>query len=241
MSVVAAAILTSAAVTYVGAEEAADITEQGNKDATALGYAQLDFSREQFELDNERYERDYTRYMDIYGDIEENLGAFYENLTPETLAAAGLQEQAQTFAKAKEQITTNLAQRRIEGSGLEASIMSQAELKNAETKAKIRADAPIQVAQLQQGFVQGKGAQPQPPSEANVLNSMQNLQSTIQSNANREAQTTASLYNSAGSLLSTGLQLYSSGATASGGNTVRDTDYISSPSINPSTGKEWGA
>ena len=126
----------------VAALEAAKL----NREASA---EQLAFQREQF-----------SRWEGIYGDIEENLGEFYNNLTPEYVATRGLQAQQQAYQAAATRTREGFARSGITG-GAQSDIQSREAMENARVKAAIRADAPFQVAEQQQSFVSlgtGQGA-----------------------------------------------------------------------------------
>lgn len=80
-------------------------------------------------------------WEEMFGPIEQNLADHYKNLTPDTLAAAGLQDEAENFARTATRITTSLAQKRIGGSGLEADLLAKSEISSAEKRADIRKEA----------------------------------------------------------------------------------------------------
>ncbi len=97
-------------------------------------------------------------WTEIYGDLEQNLADYYTNLTPDILEATGLQDEAESFAKAKKHYTTLIAQRGLGGSGLEADFLAKQEIGSAERRAEIRATAEETVREKQRSFLQG-GAQ----------------------------------------------------------------------------------
>ena len=94
-------------------------------------------------------------WTELYGELEQNLADYYTNLTPDVLKATGLQDEAESFAKAKEQITTRIAQRGLGGSGLEADLLAKQEIGSAERKAEIRATAEETVRERQRSFLHG--------------------------------------------------------------------------------------
>lgn len=123
------------------ADESADLQEQALSDQQAAEAASLAFQKEQ-----------YDRWKGIYGDLEENLGEFYQGLTPDYIAAQGLQEEQKAFQKTMTQVSESLKQMGV-SEGAQADIMARAEIENAQAKAKIRAEAPYKTAELQQSFL----------------------------------------------------------------------------------------
>lgn len=230
MSVVAAAVVTSAVVGSKSADKAQDRADARQASSDALAEDRLAFDREQFDEQNRRYNRDYNRFMRIYGDVEDNLGKFYDQLTPEFLEAAGLQENKQEFARAREQIKTSISQRNLDGSGLVASELSKTHIAEAEANAEVRRDAPLKVAEMKQGFVNRAPASPAAPSGDRLSASMGHVQQLAQQGADRQQATADSMYNSAGQMLSAGLmyagQQHYTPSSASGGTLV--TDYNAS-------------
>ncbi len=137
----------------------------------------------------------YSRWVTIYGDIEENLGKYFENLTPETLIANDLVKEAEGFAKSQEKVKALFAQRGLKDSGLELSTLTNQEFASAETRAGIRASAEQRVANAQQSFV-NKGAK---DPGANVTQ-------LISNEATRQANFANQTFAASASLLNTGLE-----------------------------------
>jgi len=153
----------------------------------------------------------YDEWKDIYGDVEQNLADFYEDLTPEFLISSGLQEEAQSFATAQTKIKSSLAQRGLDASGLEAGLIAQQEIGSAEKRAEIRRDAPLKVAQMQQEFLQPNLARKQ-TGERNIATAMAggaSIQDQIAAGeVSRAEAESSSLWQSTGTLLSTGLKQF---------------------------------
>lgn len=183
--------------------------EQASERAEALSAAELDFAMER-----------YDDWKAIFGPLEENMADFYNNLTPEVLETAGLELQSEEFSKAREQAMTTLEQRGLTGSGLEADFTAKSNLTSAESRAKIRRDAPFKVAEMQQGFL-----------NSNITEksaSMAGVSQTMSRNTNRAEQDAISMWDSSGRLLSTGLESYGRRSpTADEGTTesYSDNDY----------------
>ena len=98
------------------------------------------------------YNGEASQWEDVFGSITDNLGNFYKNLTPERLAATGLQQQQLEFQAAQQQVQKQFAQRNITG-GAQQQIEAQMSAENAKARAEIRRSAELQVPQLQQSFV----------------------------------------------------------------------------------------
>lgn len=216
MTWVGTGIAVSAGINYIGGRNASKDADKRQDSANAVTQEQLDFNKDVYAdqldfqlLDRERFDKRYDKLESIFGPIEENLGNFYNSLTPETFTAAGLQEQNQQFQEAKTNFNTQLAQRKLTGSGVGVAALKDMELQNAKEKATIRRDAPFKVADAKQGFLAtrgGAGAPPGPTDTSGVNASYGNQANALQQQANNASNTASSLYQSAGNLLMTGLQ-----------------------------------
>lgn len=103
----------------------------------------------------------YEDWQETYGPIEQNLAQFYGSLSPESLAATGLEKQQKSFQTMQEQSKRSFAQRGIDSPAQEF-MENVSKLYNAEVRAKIRTEAPFKVAQAKGQFVaSGRGAQAQ--------------------------------------------------------------------------------
>ena len=141
----------------------------------------------------------YDRWVEIYGDIEENLGEFYDNLTPDRFIAAGLEESQQKFQAQREQTMATLDQRNLTRSGITAALESQSKIAQAEHEAGIRRDAEFKVAEAKQSFVK-------PADTSGVVNAMNNKGAMYEAQAERHRANSASMYQSAGQMLGAGLK-----------------------------------
>ena len=184
------------------AKKAGDRAEDQNNKALALGDRELAFEEERWAEEQARYEE----WKAIYGPIEENLGEFYSNLTPETYTAAGLEFNQVELDKANTQALETFAQRGLSSSGLTASTEQQSSRTAAENKAKIRFEAPFKVAKEKSDFLsQGNGGPQYGPTGANLSIAMGNQTDRATAQTDRAYANANSLWGSTGSLLSTGL------------------------------------
>ena len=140
-------IAGATAVSGYMASKSADKATDAASDAAA---AQIAFERER-----------YADWKDTYGGVEENLSAYFSNLTPDYYVAQGLEAFQKESQAQLEQVRTTLAQRGIGDSGIAA----QAELgfaqEGAEERARIRAEGPKLAREDQFRFLQaGLGLSP---------------------------------------------------------------------------------
>jgi len=96
----------------------------------------------------------YDRWNSIYGTLQENLGEFYNNLTPQMLSATNLQMRQREYQTAVDTVRKNFAQRGV-ASGAQSAIEAGMVMDNARDRAQIRAAAPFQVAEAKTGFLTG--------------------------------------------------------------------------------------
>ena len=180
MTVAYVAVGVSAYSAYQGKKAAG---RAGDLDAQALAFA-----REQYE-----------DWKEIYGPIEDALGEFYGNLTPDYIEAQGLQAQEKQYTAAKENMKEFFAVNEIE-SGAAADLFTKSELSNERSKAQIRADAPIKTAELKQGFL-SLGLGQKASAQSSVTNA-------LNTGATRAAGDADRGFDAAGDALSSAIDLY---------------------------------
>lgn len=174
MSWATVAVAGATAVSGVMASRSAD---KASKRASRASEAELAFAREQ-----------YADWKATYGPIQENLSAYYSNLTPEYYESIGLEAVAKEQAETSEQIQATLAQRGITDSGVAASLDAQLEMDAARQRASVRQDAPRSMMQDQQNFLAiGQGVNP-----------ASNVQGALANQSARTAATSASAQRAAG-------------------------------------------
>lgn len=128
---------------YAGQEAAQKNASQAASQATDIAQAQLSFSKEQ-----------YADWQAVYGDIQKNLGDYYENLSGDSLAAQQLSAQAREYSDAYRKVNQQLAQRGISQSGIAAAQDVAMASQSANTRAVIRAGAEDMARTKQAGFLQ---------------------------------------------------------------------------------------
>jgi hypothetical protein len=189
MSGVATAIAGAAVVGAVAQSKAAS---KANRTAKNSAAAELDFAKQQ-----------YQDWQDIFGPIQDNLADYYNNLTPDYIAATGLQNVETERAAALERVNQSLAQRGLLGSGLEAAAITDIELETAERKSQVRSDAPMQAAQQKLGFLSlGYGQNPAGTLQNTLSNRAQQDRGYAVSQQQAAGQAVGSAITTAGTALS---------------------------------------
>jgi len=143
MVAVGGATLVGAGLAYQSSQEEGERAEKMNEKSIA-------FEREKL-----------AEWQETYGGLEDNLAAYYNQLTPEFYEAQGLEAFQKEQQVAQERIKTSLAQRGIEDSGIALALEHQTAQEGAEQRATIRAEAPMKTAEEQRKFLQvGLGLAP---------------------------------------------------------------------------------
>lgn len=104
----------------------------------------------------------YDDWMNVYGDIQSNLGKYYNSLTPEYYEAVGLEAFEKERQTAMTRLNEHFAQAGISPrSGVALSIKSQQDMEAARSRADIRRSAPSMAAEEKRQFLQvGLGQNP---------------------------------------------------------------------------------
>ena len=191
--VIAAGI--SAAGSMFSANKASSAAKKASKEANKIAKAELDFAMER-----------YDDWQAVFGPIQDTLSNYYNNLTPELITAQGLENYELEKDTALTHVRETLAQRGLGTSGLAAGVELQTELASAETRARIRAEAPMKVAQQQMSFLNAG------------LGSGENAANGVQGVLSGQAQTAAQVASNAGA----------AAGKAQGAATSAVTDFITS-------------
>ena len=132
----------SAGIGLFTADKSARAAEAAGDAAGAAELEQVAFAKERYE-----------DWKEVFGPIQDNLSAYYQSLSPAYFAARGIESFEEEQEKALTRINERFAQLGLEDSGIAAAVEVQAELAGAEERARIRADAPSQVAAEQSDFL----------------------------------------------------------------------------------------
>ena len=168
------AIIGAAAIGAVASNSAASKASSSANAAMASADAQAQL---QFEMGMEQLDFQKQQYEDweaIFGPIQENLSSYYQNLTPDSYAAQGLQGLQQSYQVSRQNLDKNLASRGISDSGVAAAAQTQLEASRMSIAAGIKQSANDQVTQQQSSFL-GLGLGQQGALQAGVANSYSNL------------------------------------------------------------------
>lgn len=173
-------------------------SNSANKAASAAESTQLDFEKQQYE-----------DWKAVYGPVQDNLGAYYSNLTPDYYETIGLENFQLERNAAIDQLNTYLARNGIEDSGVALQLRAGADLNAAAERAKIRREAPQQARQDQMNFLSiGMNANPAP----SVSNTLGQQAAGARARANDAAasagEATGKAVSAVGSLVQTGLSSY---------------------------------
>lgn len=238
------------ATSFMGAKKSSAASAEAaaaSKKAAKLQYkatmAQLDFAKQQ-----------YNDWQSIFGPIEQNLSSYYKNLSPDSFAALGIQNIEQEYSRSRELLDTDLAKRGITDSGATVAGMTELEGNRLLGRAQVRAQAPTQVAQMQQGFLSvglGQQAQLQQGINSAYSNQMGVFGQQVSNNLNQSnmyAQQAAQGYATAGSAIGQGINTYmtanayqsqSNLNNAMANNLGNSTNYSTSPSSYGATSSWW--
>ena len=104
--------------------------------------AQLEFAKQQ-----------YADWEGIFGPIQQNLSQYYQNLSPDTYSALGIQNIEKQYAQSRQNLDQELAKRGISNSGATVAGLTQLEQASMLGKAEVRTNAPQMVASAKQGFL----------------------------------------------------------------------------------------
>ena len=193
-------IIGSAAL---GAASSASASSKASKSADAATAASSQASAAQLAFSKEQYED----WKSVFGDVQDNLAAYYKNLTPASIEASGVQALNTEYAAASKNLTQSLAQRGISSSGLEAQAMTDLAQKQAQDTANVRVQAPIMAAQEQMKFLSLGLGQVQ-AAAANVGSAYQSQASLAANQASQYNAQAASASAGVGSALGSGVNSY---------------------------------
>lgn len=137
-------------------------------------------------------EKEMARWEEVYGDIQANLGDFYEKMDASYYTTTALTSLEQEYSKVHKRMTEELAQEGMLDSGRKYATIRDLSFAKAEAAAQIRAEAPFKVAEQQRKFV---------TSGANIYSAaVGGVTKATTSRIASEEQKSSDLYSSAGRL-----------------------------------------
>jgi hypothetical protein len=132
----------SAVAGVAGARSARKDARSADRSASAAEAEALDFAKQQ-----------YADWKSIFGPIQQNMSAYYQNLTPGRIEAQGREAIELERDDWMTRIDETFQQRGLGDTAMEASAMADVERNVALQKAEVRATAPEKVAQQQMSFL----------------------------------------------------------------------------------------
>lgn len=129
--------------TVYSANKASSAAKKAGKRADRADERRMDFEREKM-----------AEWEETYGGVEDRLSEYYETLSPTLRIAQGLENFEKEKKIAMDNYKESVAQRNIDTSGMVAETERSTAIDSAEARAKIRANAPMEVAKEQSGFLQ---------------------------------------------------------------------------------------
>jgi hypothetical protein len=167
---------------YEGQEAAQAQASKQAASATQISRENLAFMKQQ-----------YADWKDVYGDIQKNLGDYYENVSGSSIAAKQLSAYAKEYAAALKTTNQTLAQRGIDQSGLAAATEMAMNMQGATTRAGIRASADDMARQQQLSFL-GVGLNQGQSLLGNIGNAANSVSQGYMNQANQNSQISQTLF-----------------------------------------------
>ncbi len=144
------AVTAVAGASVVGSFVSGRSADKASQRASNDAAAELAFAQEQ-----------YDDWQAVYGPVQDNLAAYYGNISPEYYEAMGLEAIEGEYEVIRTDLERSMAQRGIEDSGVALSLEKDLAINEAEAKADIRRMAPSLAAEEQSRFLQiGMGSNP---------------------------------------------------------------------------------
>jgi hypothetical protein len=139
------AVVVGAALVYGDVQRKKAIKEKEKAEANAQA------SKDKAD---QHFEQQMADWENTYGGVEDNLAEYYNNLSPTSFAAEGLEAYQKEYQSAIAQYQETMAQRGLSGTGMESSTLAQSELAKAAQRASIRREAPKQVAEQKRSWLE---------------------------------------------------------------------------------------
>lgn len=111
----------------------------------------------------------YDRWQRIYGPIEENVAEYYSGLRADSFTAQTISALESQIEFERESTLRQRNQQNLTG-GAHSYLDERTNLSLAESKAKVRAEAPLKVAEAKNSFVTGSRINPGTPGLVNSYN-----------------------------------------------------------------------
>jgi len=137
---------------------------------------QLDFDKRvyadtqaEYKLGQQVAQQQYDEWEQTFGSIQENMANYYQAMDPRDFAKFNKATIDDSYQQASESLSKNLAQRGIQGGGVEAGAMSNLESATALQRGQNQIQSEFAYADAQNKFLGSGNAQSQ--AQTNMLNS----------------------------------------------------------------------
>ena len=134
---------------HKGEKQAANAAAEASAQSYAMSQEQIALAKDQLQFQKDQY----GDWLNIYGDIQTNLGNYYKDLDPNKLVSLGLEKQQREFQQVQTAIQRDMAQRGMTNSGQDMVISAQNKVSNATARAAIRAGGDAAVAEQKMQFL----------------------------------------------------------------------------------------
>ena len=144
-----------------------------------LGFAQDVYGSSQDLAEQERAEsqRQLNNWEGMFGSMQQNLSDYYQTMDPRDFAARSKGTIDEAYTRSNEALQSSLAQRGIQGGGVEAGSLAQLQSATALARGQAVTQSELAYGQAQQGFL-NSGAQ-QSQAQTNMLNSLNPASATV--------------------------------------------------------------
>lgn len=177
---------------HAGEKRAQAAATEATKGATEMSKESIAFAKEQLDFQKQQY----ADWDNVYGDIQENLGKYYKDLTPDKLVSLGLENQQKQFQQVQDSIKRDFAQRGLTNAGQEIALTAGNAVQNATAKAAIRTNADAMVNEEKMKFL-GLGLGQGTQMLGTISNSASNVTGAYASGVNSRTNIASSYLNSA--------------------------------------------
>lgn len=140
------------------------------QDYMAFGESVYAQAQESAELQRIEANRQYQDWESMFGPIQDNLANYYASMDPKDFARQGKGTIDEAYTQASDALQKNLAQRGIQGGGVEAGAQAQLESSTALARGQNVIQSELAYNQAQQGFLASGNVQSQ--AQANYLQSL---------------------------------------------------------------------
>lgn len=141
------------AIGTVGSAASAAVNSKNQSEQLKLQREAFDYIKQMSEEQKALWADQLQAFEDNFGSIEDTLSSYYNNLTADSAIASGMQELAKSFSTAKRELSEELAQRGLSGSGAAAASMTNLYSNKATAEADMRRKAQANVIQAKRDWL----------------------------------------------------------------------------------------